>query len=64
MGVALKKALLGRKTLDKVPVVGKDETSSAKQKKRTGEIKRYEKVKGNVCRCPNEMTVIYILSKS
>lgn len=63
--MALKKALgRNRKTLDKVSMVGKDETSSAKQKKRTGEIKRDEKVKGNICRSPNEMTVIHILSKT
>lgn len=34
------------------------------KKKRTGEIKRDEKVKGNICRSPNEMTVIHILSKT
>lgn len=35
MSTALKKALLGknRKTPDKVPVVGKDEAGSAKQKR-------------------------------
>lgn len=33
-------------------------------KKETEEIKRDEKVKGNICRRPNEMIVIHILSKT
>lgn len=45
MSTALKKALLGknRKTLDKVPVVGKDETGSAKQKRELGKLKEKRK---------------------
>lgn len=36
----------------------------SKAKKRTAEIKKEEKVKGNVCRNPNEMTIIHVLSKA
>lgn len=45
MSTALKKPLLGknRKTLDKVPVVGKDETGSAKQKRELGKLKEKRK---------------------